>query len=193
MSLKIEAAPPTQVVGQNCRFLQSPPGKQRVPTAASSAIRRALDSGRANVSLLLGAAIPDADSNHTELWALFMSTSCKVGFRISLRRRHASTVFHPPPPPPPPEMQGVRLLNYCKDGTPIYNDLSICPLRNARGQITHHVGMQVGSCKPSTHIMLSAVALMTTASTCIALQQMRASQQNMQVLVWTCFYTLTLI
>lgn len=55
-----------QVLHRNCRFLQAPPGKQRAPSAASAAIRRALDGGRA---------------------------------------------------------KGVRLLNYKKDGTPVFNDL----------------------------------------------------------------------
>lgn len=57
-----------QVVGQNCRFLQAAPGKQRAPSAAAQAIRRALDGGRA---------------------------------------------------------KGVRLLNYMKDGTPVFNDLCV--------------------------------------------------------------------
>jgi hypothetical protein len=61
-----------QVVGRNCRFLQAPPSKQRTPSAAAQAVRRALDGGRA---------------------------------------------------------KGVRLLNYMKDGTPVFNDLcvSYCP------------------------------------------------------------------
>ena len=57
---------PLQVVGRNCRFLQAPPSKQRTPSAAAQAVRRALDGGRA---------------------------------------------------------KGVRLLNYMKDGTPVFNDL----------------------------------------------------------------------
>jgi PAS domain S-box-containing protein len=36
----------------------------------------------------------------------------------------------------------VQLLNYRKDGTPFWNRLSITPLRNKRGEITHFVGIQ---------------------------------------------------
>lgn len=36
----------------------------------------------------------------------------------------------------------VRILNYKKDGSPMWNELSVVPLRNAEGVITHHVGMQ---------------------------------------------------
>jgi hypothetical protein len=36
----------------------------------------------------------------------------------------------------------VQLLNYRKDGTPFWNRLSITPLRNRRGEITHYVGIQ---------------------------------------------------
>lgn len=36
----------------------------------------------------------------------------------------------------------VQLLNYRKDGTPFWNRLSITPLKNTRGKITHFVGIQ---------------------------------------------------
>jgi PAS domain S-box-containing protein len=36
----------------------------------------------------------------------------------------------------------VELLNYRKDGTPFWNRLSITPLRNRAGQITHFAGIQ---------------------------------------------------
>lgn len=36
----------------------------------------------------------------------------------------------------------VTLLNYRKDGTPFWNDLYVAPVRDARGSITHYVGMQ---------------------------------------------------
>ncbi|WP_254277532.1 bifunctional diguanylate cyclase/phosphodiesterase [Halomonas sp. 3H] len=36
----------------------------------------------------------------------------------------------------------VTLLNYRKDGTPFWNALSISPVRDDRGQVTHFVGMQ---------------------------------------------------
>ncbi|CAD7697107.1 unnamed protein product [Ostreobium quekettii] len=36
----------------------------------------------------------------------------------------------------------VKLMNYKKDGSPVWNDLSIVPLRDTEGKITHHVGMQ---------------------------------------------------
>lgn len=36
----------------------------------------------------------------------------------------------------------VQLLNYRKDGTPFWNRLSITPLRNATGEVTHFVGVQ---------------------------------------------------
>jgi PAS domain S-box-containing protein len=36
----------------------------------------------------------------------------------------------------------VQLLNYRKDGTPFWNRLSITPLRNAAGELTHFVGVQ---------------------------------------------------
>lgn len=38
--------------------------------------------------------------------------------------------------------RGTRLLNFRKDGSPLWNDLTIVPLRNAEGVITHHIGMQ---------------------------------------------------
>lgn len=36
----------------------------------------------------------------------------------------------------------VELLNYKKDGTPFWNRLSITPLKNDKGEVTHHVGIQ---------------------------------------------------
>jgi PAS domain S-box-containing protein len=36
----------------------------------------------------------------------------------------------------------VELLNYRKDGTPFWNRLSITPLRDAQGRLTHFVGVQ---------------------------------------------------
>jgi PAS domain S-box-containing protein len=36
----------------------------------------------------------------------------------------------------------VELLNYRKDGTPFWNRLSIAPLRDAKGRLTHFVGVQ---------------------------------------------------
>ncbi|GMH38007.1 hypothetical protein BSKO_05891 [Bryopsis sp. KO-2023] len=42
----------------------------------------------------------------------------------------------------------VRILNYKKDGSPMWNELSVVPLRNAEGVITHHVGMQTFSNAP---------------------------------------------
>jgi PAS domain S-box-containing protein len=40
------------------------------------------------------------------------------------------------------EEHTVQLLNYRKDGTPFWNRLSITPLRNAAGDVTHFVGVQ---------------------------------------------------
>lgn len=36
----------------------------------------------------------------------------------------------------------VRLLNYRKDGSTFWNELSISPVRDDRGLVTHHIGMQ---------------------------------------------------
>ncbi|RYX82693.1 PAS domain-containing protein [bacterium] len=36
----------------------------------------------------------------------------------------------------------VELLNYKKDGTPFWNDLSVSPVKNEQGQITHFIGVQ---------------------------------------------------
>jgi PAS domain S-box-containing protein len=36
----------------------------------------------------------------------------------------------------------VELLNYRKDGTPFWNRLSITPLKNDAGEVTHYVGVQ---------------------------------------------------
>ena len=36
----------------------------------------------------------------------------------------------------------VELLNYKKDGTPFWNRLSITPLKNKAGEVTHYVGIQ---------------------------------------------------
>jgi diguanylate cyclase (GGDEF)-like protein/PAS domain S-box-containing protein len=35
----------------------------------------------------------------------------------------------------------VTLLNYRKDGTPFWNELSITPLRDEQGHLTHHIGV----------------------------------------------------
>lgn len=40
------------------------------------------------------------------------------------------------------EAARVRLLNYRKDGTTFWNELSVSPVRNAEGVITHHIGLQ---------------------------------------------------
>ena len=36
----------------------------------------------------------------------------------------------------------VEILNYRKDGTPFWNRLSITPVRDYSGQVTHHIGIQ---------------------------------------------------
>ena len=36
----------------------------------------------------------------------------------------------------------VELLNYRKDGTPFWNRLSISPIKNPKGEVTHYVGIQ---------------------------------------------------
>ena len=36
----------------------------------------------------------------------------------------------------------VELLNYKKDGTPFWNRLSISPLKNDQGVVTHYIGIQ---------------------------------------------------
>ena len=38
----------------------------------------------------------------------------------------------------------VKILNYHKNGSAMWNQLAIVPLRSADGSVTHHVGMQVG-------------------------------------------------
>jgi len=35
----------------------------------------------------------------------------------------------------------VEILNYRKDGTPFWNNLSVSPIRGEKGQVTHHVGV----------------------------------------------------
>ena len=49
----------------------------------------------------------------------------------------------------------VKILNYHKNGSAMWNQLAVVPLRSADGSVTHHVGMQVGqgflwlySCSP---------------------------------------------
>ncbi|KAK9829562.1 hypothetical protein WJX72_006511 [[Myrmecia] bisecta] len=74
-----------EVLGKNCRFLQAPPGEDRVPSFASMSIRKAIESGKG---------------------------------------------------------KSVRILNHHKDGSSLWNDLAIAPLRNREGVMTHHVGMQ---------------------------------------------------
>ncbi|QJW94675.1 PAS domain S-box protein [Frigoriglobus tundricola] len=41
------------------------------------------------------------------------------------------------------EPRTVELLNYRKDGTPFWNELSVSPVRDATGRLTHFVGVQV--------------------------------------------------
>jgi hypothetical protein len=36
----------------------------------------------------------------------------------------------------------VEILNYRRDGTPFWNRLSITPVRNERGEVTHYIGIQ---------------------------------------------------
>ena len=36
----------------------------------------------------------------------------------------------------------VAILNYRKDGTPFWNDLTIAPVRDDEGNVTHFVGLQ---------------------------------------------------
>lgn len=74
-----------EVLGKNCRFLQAPPGKPRVPSFTSMSLKRKIQNG-----------VP----------------------------------------------MNVRLLNYHKNGTPMWNDLSLVPLRNESGEVTHFVGLQ---------------------------------------------------
>ena len=40
------------------------------------------------------------------------------------------------------EFCAVEILNYCKDGTPFWNALSISPVKDAFGKVTHFVGVQ---------------------------------------------------
>nr|AML77242.1 putative LOV domain-containing protein [Codium fragile] len=76
------------ILGKNCRFMQTLPTGDRVPSRSSRSIHRALAAGQS------------------------IST---------------------------------RILNYKKDGTAMWNNLSVVPLRNSDGIITHHVGMQTFS------------------------------------------------
>lgn len=39
----------------------------------------------------------------------------------------------------------TRIMNFKKNGTAMWNELSVVPLRNNNGTITHHVGMQTFS------------------------------------------------
>ncbi len=39
------------------------------------------------------------------------------------------------------EPVSVEVLNYCKDGTPFWNELSITPIRDPSGRLTHFVGV----------------------------------------------------
>lgn len=41
--------------------------------------------------------------------------------------------------------RGTRILNFHKNGSPLWNDLTIVPLRNAEGVITHHVSKSCAS------------------------------------------------
>lgn len=61
--------------------------------------------------------------------------------------------------------RSVRLLNYRKDGTPMWNDLSLLPLRDATGTVTHFIGLQTfstvevhGNGTPSPTVMASPKA-----------------------------------
>ncbi len=38
----------------------------------------------------------------------------------------------------------VKMLNYHRNGSAMWNQLAVVPLRSADGSVTHHVGMQVG-------------------------------------------------
>lgn len=96
-----------EVLGKNCRFLQAPPDKPRVPSFTSMSLRRKINKG-----------MP----------------------------------------------MNVRLLNYHKDGTPMWNDLSLVPLRDGTGQVTHFIGLQTfrpigalpdSGCSPGTPICSS--------------------------------------
>uniref|UniRef100_A0A061S3C1 Pas pac sensor signal transduction histidine kinase n=1 Tax=Tetraselmis sp. GSL018 TaxID=582737 RepID=A0A061S3C1_9CHLO len=40
------------------------------------------------------------------------------------------------------QARSARLLNYRKDGTPVWNDLCVLPVRSASGAVTHFVGLQ---------------------------------------------------
>nr|AML77347.1 putative LOV domain-containing protein [Tetraselmis chuii] len=80
-----------EVLGKNCRFLQAPPGKPRVPSFTSMSLKRKIQNG-----------VP----------------------------------------------MNVRLLNYHKNGTPMWNDLSLVPLRNESGEVTHFVGLQTVQSAP---------------------------------------------
>jgi hypothetical protein len=41
-----------------------------------------------------------------------------------------------------------KLLNFTKSGAPLWNDLSIVPVRSVEGAITHFIGMQTFSAAP---------------------------------------------
>jgi hypothetical protein len=41
-----------------------------------------------------------------------------------------------------------KLLNFSKSGVPLWNDLSIVPVRSATGAVTHFIGMQTFSPAP---------------------------------------------
>nr|AML77885.1 putative LOV domain-containing protein [Nephroselmis olivacea] len=74
-----------EILGQNCRFLQSPPGAKMGKNPTTHAMRQAILTG----------------------------SECHF-----------------------------RVLNYKKDSTPMWNDLAIAPLRDSKGIIRYHVGIQ---------------------------------------------------
>lgn len=49
--------------------------------------------------------------------------------------------------------RGTRILNFHKDGSALWNDLTIVPLRNAEGVITHHVSKSFTSAVPRIDII----------------------------------------
>jgi signal transduction histidine kinase len=57
----------------------------------------------------------------------------------------------------------VELMNYRKDGTPFRNALSVTPIRDASGRVTHYVGIQSDVTQLHAHREAELAALTAVA------------------------------
>ncbi len=144
--------PSARILPPPCRFLQQPPHGATGPdadanVAAVEEIRSAITAGMpCVVQLMVGAArawaahpAPQrAAAGYVDGPPARLACTARACHRCRAHDLFPSLGQRPPPPLPP-------LQNYKRSGDPFVNYLSLNPVYDEAGKLTHYVGVQVGA------------------------------------------------